>query len=730
MGTHDDSFRPVANPYIVGNPIKDRKLFFGREDDFAYLQKKITGDKKGGLVVLCGARRSGKTSILFQILGGRLGETFVPVLIDMQSVTVQNDAEFLAQIARKCLDAIPGHDISFDDYLAQSARNPQAAFADLTTRLDRVLSGRKLVLMFDEYELFENCIENRTISVEVFNLLANWMEHKEGVFIVFTGSDKLEARSPAYWEKFLGKAIHRRISFLSESDTLRLIREPVAGIVTYEEGVPDEICRLSAGQPFYTQVLCQNVVDHLNEKRSYDVATADLQQVVDEIIANPLPQMIFSWTSLKPIGKLTLSIMAELSRTAAKPIRSDEIIAYAGKEKIGYRIDGNLLKESLERLVHDDLVVRDEASGGYLFKMGLWREWVGREHSIWQVVDEIKGQPEGPGEGLRPQKRIPVLWTAITGGAVVAVLALAVWWLLAKSPSTSDRAARTAQAVDSTEITIRTEPAGANVFLGEVWLGRSPIERRKTAAGRSLLRVELAGFQEASDSVNLEAGVPFEKKIPLSVRSGSVAVRSVPAGAEIIVDGEPTGFRTPHVIGNLSATRAHRVVLRMAGFAEGVYPAVEVREDTAVALDHSFAELTSPLTISTNPPESEIVMDGRMVGRSPLTLPSVTHGTHQIELRREGYERITESIVVPVENNLVRRDLARSAPGWIVFQIEPYADIYVDGELKSSGTQYYPIRVDAGTHEILLRNPHFSEERRTITVTPGDTTRVVHKFAG
>ena len=183
----------------------DRKLFFGREDDFAYLQKKITGDKKGGLVVLCGARRSGKTSILFQILGGRLGETFVPVLIDMQSVTVQNDAEFLAQIARKCLDAIPGHDISFDDYLAQSARNPQAAFADLTTRLDRVLSGRKLVLMFDEYELFENCIENRTISVEVFNLLANWMEHKEGVFIVFTGSDKLEARSPAYWEKFRGR---------------------------------------------------------------------------------------------------------------------------------------------------------------------------------------------------------------------------------------------------------------------------------------------------------------------------------------------------------------------------------------------------------------------------------------------------------------------------------------------------------------------------------------------
>jgi hypothetical protein len=34
--------------------------------------------------VFCGERRSGKTSILFQILNGRLGERFLPVLVDMQ----------------------------------------------------------------------------------------------------------------------------------------------------------------------------------------------------------------------------------------------------------------------------------------------------------------------------------------------------------------------------------------------------------------------------------------------------------------------------------------------------------------------------------------------------------------------------------------------------------------------------------------------------------------------
>ena len=48
-----DMFRPIHNPYIVGNPIKDRDMFFGREDDFTYIRQKITGGKQGGgLLVL------------------------------------------------------------------------------------------------------------------------------------------------------------------------------------------------------------------------------------------------------------------------------------------------------------------------------------------------------------------------------------------------------------------------------------------------------------------------------------------------------------------------------------------------------------------------------------------------------------------------------------------------------------------------------------------------------
>ena len=95
------------NPYIVGNPIKTKEMFFGRQDDFNYVVKKIGGAKSNQVLVFCGERRSGKTSILFQILNGRLGERFLPVLVDMQILAgIKTDDHFwrtVLKVACNCL---------------------------------------------------------------------------------------------------------------------------------------------------------------------------------------------------------------------------------------------------------------------------------------------------------------------------------------------------------------------------------------------------------------------------------------------------------------------------------------------------------------------------------------------------------------------------------------------------------------------------------------------------
>jgi hypothetical protein len=93
--------RIPSNPYIVENPIRSRDMFFGREDDFQFVARKVGEDRSNQIAVLCGERRSGKTSILFQILGGRLGGAFLPILIDMQMLAgIKGDQEFFSAILK------------------------------------------------------------------------------------------------------------------------------------------------------------------------------------------------------------------------------------------------------------------------------------------------------------------------------------------------------------------------------------------------------------------------------------------------------------------------------------------------------------------------------------------------------------------------------------------------------------------------------------------------------
>ncbi|HLA40627.1 MAG TPA: tetratricopeptide repeat protein, partial [Candidatus Glassbacteria bacterium] len=81
----------APNPFIVGNPIRSREMFFGREDDFRYVKNKVDNEKYGSLILLFGERRAGKTSVLYQILGGKLGPSYLPVFVDMQAMAIYDD---------------------------------------------------------------------------------------------------------------------------------------------------------------------------------------------------------------------------------------------------------------------------------------------------------------------------------------------------------------------------------------------------------------------------------------------------------------------------------------------------------------------------------------------------------------------------------------------------------------------------------------------------------------
>jgi hypothetical protein len=102
---------------------------------------------------------------------------------------------------------------------------------------------------------------------------------RASVFMVFTGSQHLEQRRRDYWS-ILGKSGYKTVSYLEREDALALIRQPVEGRLSYDDASVEAIVRLTAGQPFYTQAICQSLVDDLNEKRTRHATREMVNEVV------------------------------------------------------------------------------------------------------------------------------------------------------------------------------------------------------------------------------------------------------------------------------------------------------------------------------------------------------------------------------------------------------------------------------------------------------------------
>ncbi len=390
------------NPYIVGNPIRTPAMFFGREDDFNYLKTKLEGAAQGGIVlVLFGERRAGKSSILYQVLNGRLGDNFIPVFIDLQEMVVSNEHEFFGRIARLIAEAVAqADDPSISDHsfntrelktfrFSDFTKNAYHLFLDFLNKMLSEIGERRLILLIDEYELLETKVEDKKLSKEIFTFFASLIDNQERLSFVFTGSRRLEERDRRYWRDFLRHSLFRKVSFLSERDTKRLIHEPVKDKLVFGRGVEDAIYRLTSGQPFYTQYICQAIVDYLNENKRNYFLKSDLKQVIDEIVDNPLPQMIYFWDGFGDDEKLVMSLLAESLSDPNSSVTAGHIAKSIQQENYPVRLSTDTIRLILEELARVDVLkkVGDET---FCFRIDLLRIWIKKSHSIWRVVREVR----------------------------------------------------------------------------------------------------------------------------------------------------------------------------------------------------------------------------------------------------------------------------------------------------------------------------------------------------
>ncbi len=388
-------FRDIPNSYSTGTPTSDSKMFYGREKDMAFLKDNLTRQAKS-VIVLYGQRRSGKTTVLLQLIHTPILGEHISVLIDMQrfSYSIAIDT-FLYRVAYAIAQAMKRKNLFIHTPDQSNFRTePIHTFDVFLDHVEEQLAGRKLILLIDEFEILEDQVTKEKLQPEIFDYLRDIVQHRQNFHFLFAGTHKITEYTRWYRSIFFNIAIHHQISKLSPQGAQDLIQKPVAGYLEYEPLTVGKIRRLTADQPYLIHQICRAVVDYCNEQKKNFVTIVDVNTVLRQAQGIQF-HFDWLWDQITPEARVALATLAEGGKEEGRWLTFTEIEDIYRRYCISSKAE--YIQDSLNMLIEADIVENKPGdsrktrldSHSFRIPMDLIRSWLLKEHPLEIVCKEM-----------------------------------------------------------------------------------------------------------------------------------------------------------------------------------------------------------------------------------------------------------------------------------------------------------------------------------------------------
>jgi hypothetical protein len=326
------TFQPFHSPYITGGPVRHSAMFFGRREELERVIAALRGHYEDRITVIHGRRRMGKTSLLFQLKQGEADLLGLPALREIQ-------ASYLPVLMSfdRFTPAVPLWEVYH--YIYTTIRReveragwpllpevgppdfrelPAPTLAHFIAQLPSLLAGRKLLLMFDE---FDTLIRNKGEEEGLLGFIRQLMtEYGAVVSFIFVGAEQMMEMMQTQANRLYAMAgAPLEVAGLTPEEARRLILEPMVAVnpaFEWDDEAVGLIVRLTAGHPYYIQTLCDRVVNNLIAGRRLRATTLDVEQGVGEIVSY-LGDLSDTITDLESVrARIVLVGVAALTSTA------------------------------------------------------------------------------------------------------------------------------------------------------------------------------------------------------------------------------------------------------------------------------------------------------------------------------------------------------------------------------------------------------------------------------
>jgi len=383
-------FVPIENPYIPGPPLRPgSRLFLGREDVFDFVKNSIGTEGQHNVLVLTGQRRTGKTSLALRIPKALDQDRYVAAYVDGQALGTEPGIPlFLRDLSFAICDGLEEYGIECTPLsLEDSGRSATERFErEFLPQAFNAIGERSLVLVFDEFEELEARVKEDKIDATISGFLRHLMQHVPNLAFVFVGTHRLQKLREDYWSIFFGLALYKKIGFLDEKAARRLITEPTKQDI-FDPLAVDEIVRLTAGHPYFVQLLCHYLVNFRNRSRLQTTTAQHVRDVVPDILVQAEGHLTHLWTSASLEEQMVMAATARVLAKQDSVQRSDLI-----EQLAAYRVDRDpqCILQAAEALVGQEIFERlDGDLPHYRFRVELIRRWIERNQPLSLVVGSL-----------------------------------------------------------------------------------------------------------------------------------------------------------------------------------------------------------------------------------------------------------------------------------------------------------------------------------------------------
>jgi len=207
---------------------------------------------------------------------------------------------------------------------------------------------------------------------------------------------------------------------------------------------------------------------------------------------------------------------------------------------------------------------------------------------------------------------------------------------------------------------------------------------------------------------------------------GTLSVQTNPAGATVVIDGQQRGM-TPL---NLQLKPGRHVVELVTdgdvrSIPVTITPGGQVSQFIEIP---RAASALGELQIRTEPAGATVTVDGRVLGKSPLTAEGLAPGPHSVTVEND-LGPVTQRVTIEAGTTaslVVPMSAPRNAPlsGWIAVNAQVDVQLFENQRLLGS-SQTDRIMVPVGRHELEVVNEALGYRAvKTVNVAPGQTANI------